>query len=352
MGQDTNTLVDLLYELAEKAGPLSPMALAITAIVALAIMFNLVHFLLHKSSRFDGLIEGWSFWMITLLLAVSAAVLYVYNERQPIEFNILNWILLPILVAVVGLLILQGLSRYVQEFSAQGFKTQKFLAGTNYSADAKAILEGRRDDVSLQGEPWKPRSGQTPRSSGEWFRTMAGQIDPKEFCDFVWPQETRRNLRYVLWLGYLMVLSGSTLALAIVAIEMVDVGRQDDFRIDDERIEFASNSAVPSIFQNGRMRALSYSIMRQNPLCLAVTGHTDSRRSGMGNDVLSERRAQYVADWLKKQQGLQSLKMSVKGKADKEPLVPEQGLSGPKLEEAWQSNRRVDIHIGRKPGDC
>ncbi len=337
--------INLIYELADKAGPLSPMAVSIAGIVALALIFNLV--LRPGFWRFRALFDGGLSWLCVIGLTTAAAMLYVWNERQPVTFDLLGWIIAPLSIAMIGFVLLLGVSEHIREFG-----NVRVLAGSRRSADAQAIFEGRWADVSSAGQTWKPVSRQVPLSEESWFEAMAGQVSPQSYAEFIWPFATRRGRTIRMWLGQVLLMGGLTLALAVIAIEMIDVDRQDKFNVGHALIVFETNSAIPSAFEKPRMHALAYSIARQKPQCIRVIGHTDSRSSSIGNDVLSERRAAYVAGWLERQDGLGNVPMIIEGRADNTPLVPEAGLAGAALEEAQQSNRRVEIDILHTSADC
>lgn len=80
-------------------------------------------------------------------------------------------------------------------------------------------------------------------------------------------------------------------------------------------------------------------ILKNNPLLhVEISGHTDDIGSETDNLLLSEKRAEAVADYLAKK-GIEKGKISVKGMGESQPVVPNSG------EENRQMNRRIEMKI-------
>lgn len=85
---------------------------------------------------------------------------------------------------------------------------------------------------------------------------------------------------------------------------------------------------------------------------IMVTGHTDRIGSEAYNQKLSERRANYVKDYLVAQ-GVSSSRLQAVGKGESEPVVACTGVKGKALIECLQPNRRVVITgVGEVTYDC
>ncbi|MDG6894751.1 OmpA family protein [Volucribacter amazonae] len=81
-----------------------------------------------------------------------------------------------------------------------------------------------------------------------------------------------------------------------------------------------------------------------------ITGHTDRIGSEQSNQLLSQRRAETVAQYLRQswqQQGLnlQNVKIIAQGKGENEPLVQCQAQPITQLKACLQPNRRVEIQV-------
>jgi outer membrane protein OmpA-like peptidoglycan-associated protein len=76
-----------------------------------------------------------------------------------------------------------------------------------------------------------------------------------------------------------------------------------------------------------------------------IAGHTDSKGDDAYNQKLSEKRANSVRDWLRKNGGLGSTLFETKGYGAKQPIAPNQKPDGSDDPEGRQKNRRVEITI-------
>lgn len=80
-------------------------------------------------------------------------------------------------------------------------------------------------------------------------------------------------------------------------------------------------------------------LLESNPkLSIEIAGHTDNTGNKNTNQVLSEQRAQSVANWLKAK-GITSARLEVKGYGDSKPIAPNTS------EEGKQSNRRTEFIV-------
>lgn len=80
-------------------------------------------------------------------------------------------------------------------------------------------------------------------------------------------------------------------------------------------------------------------LLESNPkLSIEIAGHTDNTGNKNTNQILSEQRAQSVANWLKAK-GIASARLEVKGYGDSKPIAPNTS------EEGKQSNRRTEFIV-------
>jgi outer membrane protein OmpA-like peptidoglycan-associated protein len=76
-----------------------------------------------------------------------------------------------------------------------------------------------------------------------------------------------------------------------------------------------------------------------------VDGHTDGKGAPDYNQKLSERRASAVRDWLVKQGGVPTARLTARGFGMSRPIVPNTKQDGTDDPEGRQKNRRVEIRV-------
>lgn len=79
---------------------------------------------------------------------------------------------------------------------------------------------------------------------------------------------------------------------------------------------------------------------------IIVTGHSDAKGDDAYNLTLSRKRAQAVADWLA-EQGTATARLTVVGKGEAEPVVPNTRPDGSDDPDGRARNRRVSVAIPR-----
>ncbi len=120
----------------------------------------------------------------------------------------------------------------------------------------------------------------------------------------------------------------------------VQVQRQgDDIKlIMPGNVTFATSSAdISSSFYNP-LNNLANSLRQYNQSTVEIVGYTDSTGSYQNNMILSERRAQSVANYLAAQ-GVESSRLSVRGAG------PEQPIASNSTESGRAQNRRVEVNL-------
>ena len=107
----------------------------------------------------------------------------------------------------------------------------------------------------------------------------------------------------------------------------------------DSGILFATNSSTLSAASKSALRALANSFEANPDTDIKIVGHTDSTGKVDYNQILSEKRAKSVFDYLMEDQGVSSKRMTYEGKGIHEPVADNQTEAGRAL------NRRVEILI-------
>lgn len=107
----------------------------------------------------------------------------------------------------------------------------------------------------------------------------------------------------------------------------------------DSGILFATNSSTLSAASKSALRALAKSLEANPDTDIKIVGHTDSTGKVDYNQILSEKRAKSVFDYLMEDQGVSSKRMTYEGKGIHEPVADNHTEAGRAL------NRRVEILI-------
>jgi outer membrane protein OmpA-like peptidoglycan-associated protein len=80
---------------------------------------------------------------------------------------------------------------------------------------------------------------------------------------------------------------------------------------------------------------------------VTVEGLTDSTGSDSYNLKLSEKRADYVKNWLVENGGVNGARITAKGLGEADPVAPNTNTDGSDNPEGRQKNRRVEVMVGK-----
>ncbi|MDW8368863.1 MAG: CpaD family pilus assembly lipoprotein [Geminicoccaceae bacterium] len=105
-------------------------------------------------------------------------------------------------------------------------------------------------------------------------------------------------------------------------------------------VRFATDRAELDAGELTELRAFVASLPREGRYRAVVHGHADERASDAYNLALSDRRARYVAEILRRE-GLPAVEIGRRAFGERRPVDPGRG------EPAWARNRRVEIEIHR-----
>lgn len=103
-------------------------------------------------------------------------------------------------------------------------------------------------------------------------------------------------------------------------------------------VHFPTDRAEPDAVERARLEAFLAGLPRVGRYRAIVHGHADERASDAYNLALSQRRARYVAEALRRQ-GIERVELATSAFGERYPVDPRHG------EEAWARNRRVEIEI-------
>ncbi|WP_317107535.1 OmpA family protein [Chroococcidiopsis sp. SAG 2025] len=81
---------------------------------------------------------------------------------------------------------------------------------------------------------------------------------------------------------------------------------------------------------------------------VTVNGYTDSKGSDAYNQVISQKRAEAVKNYLAQNFNINNSRMTAKGWGEKQPIAPNTKSNGADNPEGRQKNRRVEVIISRK----
>ena len=123
-----------------------------------------------------------------------------------------------------------------------------------------------------------------------------------------------------------------------VTVETINEGQALKVTFDSG-ILFATNSSTLSAASKSALRALATSLEANPDTDIKIVGHTDSTGKVDYNQILSEKRAKSVFDYLMEDQGVSSKRMTYEGKGIHEPVADNNTEAGRSL------NRRVEILI-------
>ena len=107
----------------------------------------------------------------------------------------------------------------------------------------------------------------------------------------------------------------------------------------DSGILFATNSSTVSAASKSALRTLATSLEANPDTDIKIIGHTDNTGKVDYNQILSEKRAKSVFDYLMEDQGISSKRMTYEGKGIHEPIADNSTEAG------RAQNRRVEIII-------
>lgn len=106
---------------------------------------------------------------------------------------------------------------------------------------------------------------------------------------------------------------------------------------------FAFDKAELSPAATANLNQAAALIRAAPPGPIGITGHTDSKGDDGYNQALSERRAEAVATWMRGQVGVRQRELTVAGKGESAPVVPNAKPDGSDDEAGRARNRRVEL---------
>jgi len=113
----------------------------------------------------------------------------------------------------------------------------------------------------------------------------------------------------------------------------------------DTLFDFDSATIAPAAADNlSRTAAL---VRDGGPGAVLVIGHTDGKGTDAYNDDLSLRRAQAIADWLKRDPAIAARTLTVEGHGKREPVLPDTLPDDSDNPDGRARNRRVEVIIPR-----
>ena len=116
---------------------------------------------------------------------------------------------------------------------------------------------------------------------------------------------------------------------------------------------FEYDKAVLTQAAEVELRKAAEMIRGSPPGAIRVIGHTDSKGDDAYNQMLSEARANRVADWLREQVGVRQRELLVSGRGEAAPIAPNENAAGGDDPAGRAKNRRVELVVpttdGRSP---
>ena len=106
---------------------------------------------------------------------------------------------------------------------------------------------------------------------------------------------------------------------------------------------FDYNKATIQPGARGTLDKLAELIKTQNPLSVAIEGHSDSKGNDAYNLKLSEARAVAVRDYLISVRTVDGTKLNTKGYGELKPVAPNAAPDGTDAPDGRQKNRRVEV---------
>jgi len=128
------------------------------------------------------------------------------------------------------------------------------------------------------------------------------------------------------------------------AFEAIVLRQTDDIVIRLIGLRFASGSPKLSAGNGALLKKVEAAIAVYPGCAVVIEGHTDSRGSERNNKILSEQRAQAVANYLAANMGLQADRLTAVGYGAEKPIANNE------TDEGREKNRRIDVIIKPKNG--
>jgi OOP family OmpA-OmpF porin len=128
------------------------------------------------------------------------------------------------------------------------------------------------------------------------------------------------------------------------AFDALVLRQTDDIVIRLIGLRFASGSPKLSAGNSGLLKNVEAAIAIYPDSTIVIEGHTDSRGSNSSNKLLSEQRAQTVANYLAANMGLRANRLTAVGFGAEKPIANNE------TDEGREKNRRIDVVIKPKNG--
>lgn len=109
-------------------------------------------------------------------------------------------------------------------------------------------------------------------------------------------------------------------------------------------VTFAVGTAVLAESSTVTLNKVAQMIMFMSGVSVEVAGHTDDVGTELDNQLLSEKRAQAVKQYLVAA-GVVAKQLVIKGYGESQPLISIKGLSATALRDARTRNRRVELRV-------
>jgi outer membrane protein OmpA-like peptidoglycan-associated protein len=111
-------------------------------------------------------------------------------------------------------------------------------------------------------------------------------------------------------------------------------------------IEFDFDSFVINNESRYIVDSLVYPVLLANPtLVIELSAHTDSRGTDEYNEILSEKRAQSMKEFLQNYREINPKRLKAKGYGEYVPIAPNENPDGTDYPEGRQRNRRCEFRI-------
>lgn len=223
---------------------------------------------------------------------------------------------------------------------------RRYLVGLVLKTEAKRVLAGGHPGDRYGGGPITPP---TPSSKRDYF-CNSGK-DPY----FLWKAWSIPAAAVLLCLLYAMLLlagaialSASTSALLPADVEVKTKAHVTEVELPaDVLFEFDKAEIKPRA--ELALRRTAAILSARNVRHASIGGHTDGKGSRAYNQLLSERRAAAVYQWLRENAGLRKVRFSVKGYGASQPVAPNVTPQGHDDPEGRARNRRVEIRFASEP---
>jgi outer membrane protein OmpA-like peptidoglycan-associated protein len=275
--------------------------------------------------------------VLSFLSGVIAAVLWKLGHGQ---LDTLTFEMIAIGGAIASLI---ALAAYTIAFfslclTCEDDQTTQYLTGLRLRPQARAVLAGDRN----QPAPYGPLPV-TPTDKKTYF-CNSGR-DPT----FLWQPQSIRAAEILMVLLFATLLIGGSITLSAGA--MVLLGPDVEVKTKDRETRIELPADVLFDFDKVDVRpsaelelARAATILRTRTVKTAmIAGYTDARGTPAYNQLLSERRAAAVYEWLKAHGDLEGLDLHVVGYGAAQPRAPNVRPDGSDYPDGRARNRRVEI---------